>query len=70
MKLRGEQKHIMKLIQRDRGADGWTAVSAALFPHISTNMPGELVEFEKLKGGGRARLTKAGMDVIAAMLWL
>ena len=70
MKLDNGQKHILRLIARDCDDEGWTAVSEALYPHLSKNMPSELVEFEKLEIGGRARLTEEGHNVINAMKWL
>ncbi len=70
MKLESEHKHIMRLIARDCDSEGWTAVSEALYPHLSKNMPGELMEFEKLEEGGRARLTDEGENILNAMAWL
>ena len=70
-KLDIQHKHILKLINRDKKADGWTPVSKQLFPVLSKNMPKELVEFEKSEDGGmRARLTEEGCNVVNAMAWL
>lgn len=69
-KLEIQHKHIMKLIDRDKDAEGWTKVSEQLYPVLSENMPSELATFEKLDEGGRARLTEEGQSVINAMKWL
>jgi DNA-binding PadR family transcriptional regulator len=69
-KLKHEHKHIMKLIEKDIGEDGWTPVSAVLYPVFLKSMPSELVEFEHTPPGGRARLTKEGQNVMSAMAWL
>jgi len=70
MKLEIEHKHILKLIARDRDSDGWASISESLYKPLALNMPEELVGFEKLKTGGRARLTEEGQHVIDAMRWL
>lgn len=69
-KLEPQHKRVIELIVRDRDAEGWASISALLFPVISQNMPSELVEFEKLEKGGRARLTAQGESVLDAMAWL
>lgn len=69
-KLEPQQKHILRLVARDRDSDGWAKVCEALYPHLSQAMPVELVEFEKLETGGRARLTDEGQNVVDAMEWL
>jgi len=58
------QKHILTLIQRDSGPDGWTPVSKALFPTVSKAIPTSLAVFEELEEGGRARLTEEGTIVL------
>lgn len=70
MKLEHQHKHIMKLIARDRKKDGWTRVSKALYPHLSKNMPKELVAVEATEDGGRAKLTEEGQKIVDAMEWL
>jgi hypothetical protein len=70
MKLDIQHKHILRLIERDRGEDGWAPVSAQLFPVLSKNIPEELATFEELDEGGRARLTVEGQSVLNAMAWL
>ncbi len=70
-KLDIQHKHVMQLIARDAGPNGWAAVSNALYPILSKNIPTELMEFEPLvHGGGRARLTSNGHKVVYAMQWL
>jgi hypothetical protein len=69
-KLDIQHKHILKLIDRDSGIDGWTEVSEKLYNILSSNMPTELATFEKLETGGRSRLTEEGASVLNAMKWL
>ena len=69
-KLDHGQKHVLQLIERDAGQDGWAKVSAMLYPAISKNLPPELVECELIGDAGRARLTEQGKAVFAAMEWL
>lgn len=72
VKLDAGQKHVLKLIDRDRKLDGWTAVSAQLYPHLSKSLPSVLAVFEPVgnDGRGRARLTEQGESVLMAMEWL
>lgn len=77
-KLTAGEKHILQLIRRDAGADGWTTVSKAVAPLFTDKkipcgtMPEALCEFEHIgtEGAGRARLTQKGIDVLDAMAWL
>lgn len=75
-KLTAGEKHILTLIQRDAGADGWTRVSKVVAPLFTDKkipcgvMPGALCEFEPAAEGGRARLTQLGKNLLEAMLWL
>jgi hypothetical protein len=77
-KLTAGEKHILQLIRRDTGADGWTPVSKAVAPLFVDKkipcgtMPEALCEFERIgaDGAGRARLTQKGIDVLDAMAWL
>lgn len=64
------QKHILQLIERDKKPDGWSTVSAQLYPTLSSNIPAELATFEKLETGGRVKLTESGKAVLSAMEWL
>lgn len=72
IKLDEGQKHILKLVARDVGADGWTPVSATLYPHLDKSIPKELLDIELVgdEGRGRARLTGKGENLIDAMAWL
>ena len=64
-KLDYGQLHILRLAQRDAGEDGWSPVSKTLWPHISRNLPDELLEKEALDDGrGRVRLTHDGAVVL------
>lgn len=64
------QKHILKLIARDRDSEGWATVSAMLYKTLSASLPSELVTFEPNGDAGRAKLTEAGQGVIDSMAWL
>jgi len=43
--------HVLKLIARDRDANGWATVSEVMCPIISQSVPSELTEFQKLEVG-------------------
>ena len=70
-KLEGGQKHLLRLVVQGGGADGWTSVSAPVFP-LMEKMPQALVELERVgnEGRGRVRLTQEGEEVFNAMAWL
>jgi len=69
-KLNHAQKHILRLIDRDKDDGGWVRVSQAIYPHIDSNIPKDLIELETNKDGGRARLTTEGQAVIDSLAWL
>jgi hypothetical protein len=69
-KLNHGQKHILKLITRDRTQDGWAQVSKTLYETLSGSIPSELAVFEKLENGGRAKLTAEGQGLVNALEWL
>jgi hypothetical protein len=69
-KLNHGQKHILKLIDRDKDDEGWTHVSEALCPHIDSGIPKDLIELEINEDGGRARLTTEGQALIDSLAWL
>jgi hypothetical protein len=69
-KLKPEQKHVLRLIARDKKENGWTVVSSKLYKVLSSNIPVELATFEHVEEGGRAKLTEAGQNVVDAMAWL
>lgn len=70
MKLTDGQKHILRLIQRDKEEDGWASVSEQLCKSISTALPAELATFEKTESGGRIRLTEQGHAIVFSMEYL
>lgn len=71
-KLNPGQLHVIKLIARDRGEDGWTPVSAKLYNSMVAFIPEALVEFRRVgeTGSGAARLTNAGQGIVEAAEWL
>ena len=71
-KLDGGQKHFLRLIEKGQQCpDGWCPVSKAVYPLVQKTMPAELVEHHQLEnGGGRARLTEQGQNLLDAMAWL
>lgn len=69
-KLTYGQKHILELIARDKKYDGYAVIGESLYKVVSSDIPAELVIFEKLEFGGRAKLTDEGEAVVKAMKWL
>ena len=71
IKLLPDHKHFLKLIDRDKGADGWCPVGKMIYPVLQKNMPTELVEHRPGEDGlGFARLTLEGENILKAMAWL
>lgn len=69
-KLDGGGKHLLRLVSQGEDSDGWATVSKTVFPLIE-KVPKALISIEKFEdGGGRARLTTEGKNVINAMSWL
>ena len=66
------QKHMLRLIAKEAGADGWAPASAPIFRLLKDGMPSQLIELESVgdAGRGRARLTEAGANLLDAMAWL
>jgi len=69
-KLTGAQKHLIRLVKKGKGSDGWTAVSEALCKTVSEQIPSDLATFEKLVQGGRIQLTEKGESLLMAMAYL
>ena len=70
-RLDAGQKHMLRLIDRDKDSDGWAKVSKVVMPLLEKTMPGELIELAKSDdGSGKARLTDNGRGVVDAMAWL
>jgi hypothetical protein len=78
-KLTAGELHIMRLIRKESGADGWTPVSYVVARAFmgerspSGPMPAALCEFEATPGGdgsGRARLTMEGKALLDSLAWL
>jgi hypothetical protein len=58
------QRRILYLTQKDKKEDGWTPVSATVWPLLD-DISKELLEREQFPdGSGRARLTKTGEIVL------
>lgn len=58
-------RHLLRLVQRDSGSDGWTPVSSIVFPLMQA-VPQDLLELEQDApgAGGRARLTEKAHSVM------
>jgi hypothetical protein len=70
-KLDAGQKHMLKLVDREKDGDGWAKVSSLVMPLLETKMPPELIEIAKdNSGAGRARLTQQGRGIVDAMAWM
>lgn len=73
-KLDARKKHLLNLVMKGAGSDGWAEVSAPVLSMLVTHnvLPPELVDIEAIgdDGRGRARLTEAGNNLMAAMEWL
>lgn len=64
-KLNPGQKHLLRLVHKDKKEDGWTPVSSVVWP-LMADLPTELVTTELfMTGGGRAKLTQQGEIVLA-----
>ena len=61
-KLDDMQKHILILIDKDKGDDGWTDVSDVVMPFVQ-KIPSNLVEC----GKNKCRMTAEGESVFSAM---
>jgi hypothetical protein len=71
-KLTAGEKHFLKLIQEGQNCpNGWAPVSVVLVGLVE-RLPPELVEWDYVgtEGNGRAKLTKQGENLMAAMAWL
>jgi hypothetical protein len=77
-KLTSGEMNILRLIQKGADAEGWAPVSRIVSKLFTSDempispMPRDLCEFEHVgdDGAGRARLTDAGKNLLAAMAWL
>lgn len=65
-KLTHGQRHMLKIIRKDTGDDGWARTSSNIHDLLAKHMPKELIELEE----SRVRLTKLGSDILCAMEWL
>jgi len=63
--LTASEKHLLRLVIKDKKADGWTPVSKPIMG-LMRPLPSALVDVEDVgsEGRGRARLTKLGEDVL------
>lgn len=61
--LTAGDKHLLRLIRREKDADGWAKVSKMLWPIILA-LPTQLVETRASDDGGFIRLTDAGSTVL------
>ena len=60
--LNSSERHMLRLAQRDKDADGWCKVSKVVWPFVES-LPGELVELRPSDDGGHVRLTDEG-DIV------
>lgn len=69
--LNSGQKHLLRLVVEGAKDDGWTPVSAPVYP-LMERMPADLIVLERVgdEGRGRVKLTDEGQSVIDAMAWL
>lgn len=64
MTLTSNEKHLMRLILKDRNTEGWAKVSKLVLPLV-TVLPKDLVEVQQHEDGtGLAKLTKDGETVL------
>lgn len=60
--LSSNHRHLLRLAQRDKDADGWTKVSGVVWPLLQ-DIPPELAELRPAEVGGHIRLTEEG-DIV------
>lgn len=63
-KLNEGEHHLLRLIDRDKGEDGWTVVSVVLYQMVFNVIHEKLAEFTRDGERCRARLTKEGETVL------
>ena len=68
-KLDDKQKHLLRLIAKGGGDNGWATVSAAVLPLLKI-IPSQFIETIGYEFGGKVRLTDAGKNIVLAMEWL
>lgn len=67
MKLDYKDTHLLRLTLRDKRPDGWTKVSAQVWPvvaEMAARIP-ELIEVQQTDDGGLCKLTSEGETVLA-----
>ena len=62
MKIDPKDIHLLRLIRKDKGADGWTKVSDVVWPLVE-KLPSKLCELKKGSECGYIRLTPEG-DIV------
>ena len=62
-KLDAGDRHLLRLIRKDRDSHGWAKVSEAVFP-FALKLPTELVETRVNENGRWIRLTNEGEIVL------
>lgn len=69
-KLTSGELHIMGLMKRDAGLNGWCKTSKPVMGLVKL-LPSELVEFDVFEdGSGSSRLRPLGLSILAAREWL
>lgn len=62
-KLNSSDRHLMRLIRKDKAENGWTKCSDIVFPLVES-LPTELVETAIINGVKSARLSDKGETVL------
>lgn len=63
MQLTNGEKHLLRLIQKDRDADGWAKVSELVWPFVE-KLPSQLCELRATEDGRFIKLTHDGEVVL------
>lgn len=62
-KLDDEDKHLLRLAFKSADAEGWSKISALVWPLVSS-LPDDLVEKRPSDSGGYIRLTEGGEAIV------
>ena len=62
-RLDAGQRHLLRLVAKGKGSDGWSKVSSAVWPLVK-ELPDDLVDKVDSVEGGEVRLTPIGEAVL------